>query len=259
MFRFRYPKKKTTVPKERPVVTYWIIALCMVIFFGEMVGSFAFGSGWVQGVFNTFGFSLDALLSGKLWTPLTSIFVHATPDHLILNMIALFFFGRVVEEGLQWKRYLLIFFVAGLAGEGAIILASVLGIMPAWIPTVGASAAIFGIMAAAVLVKPFEFVMYPYIVPLPLVLVAVLYTLYNVIAFLAVLATGAASSVAYASHFGGLAAGAYFGLKYEGRKRGLLVLALVIAILIAIPLVWSLLQSLEIINYISVTSRFVQP
>jgi len=255
MFGIR--KRKAQIKKERPTLTYGIIGICTVIFLVELAGHLLFGDTWVKWLFDNFGFSLKGLIEGKWWTLFTSIFVHATPDHLILNMIALFFFGRVVEEGLYWKRYLLIFFASALAGEGAISLASLLGLMPASIPTVGASAAIFGIMATAVLVKPFEFVVYPYLIPLPLILVAVLYTLYNVIAFIAVIATGVSTSVAYASHFGGLAAGIYFGLKYEGRRRGLLVLALVIAILIAIPVIWSFLQSLEILNYITVTSRIL--
>jgi len=253
MFKFNAPKyAEPKKPEGKPTLTYAVIALCMLIFLAEIYGSTAYGKDWTKGMFNQYGFSLAGLLEGKWWTPLTSLFVHATPDHLVLNMIALFFFGRAVEEGLERKKWLLIFLASGLAGEGAIILASIFGIMPAAIPTVGASAAIFGMMAAAVLVKPFEIITYPYLIPLPMIVVAVVYTVYNVIAFLAVLGTGAATDVAYVSHFGGLAAGALLGFKFEGVKRGLAVLAVVVAILIAIPLIWGMVQSLQAFGYLSV-------
>lgn len=246
MFRSDAPKN------GRPLLTYSVIALCMIIFLAEVYGSTTYGKEWTAEMFGTYGFSTAGVLGGKWWTPITSLFVHATPDHLILNMIALFFFGRAVEERMERKKWLLVFAASGLAGEGAIILASALGMMPAAIPTVGASAAIFGLMATAVMVKPFELVAYPYLVPLPLVLVAVVYSLYNVVAFLAVLATGAETTVAYASHFGGLAAGAYLGFRFEGVKRGLMVLAVVTTILIAIPLVWGAMQALQVLSYLSI-------
>jgi hypothetical protein len=252
MFRFTHEDGKP--PEVKPFLTYGIIALCMIIFLAEAYGSMTYGKDWTGQMFNFFGFSQAGLLSGEWWTTITSLFVHATPDHLILNMIALFFFGHIVEQGLGKKRFLLIFFASGLAGEAAILLASYLGIMPAAIPTVGASAAIFGLMAAAVLVKPFEIIVYPYLIPLPVVIVAIVYAVYNVIAFLTVLGTGAATDVAYASHFGGLAMGALLGFRFEGAKRGLTVLAVVIAILIVIPLLWDAVQSLQVFSYLSVFS-----
>jgi hypothetical protein len=251
---FRFPKQDSKPPEVKPLLTYGIIALCLIIFLAEAYGSMTYGKEWTAQMFNAFGFSTAGLISGEWWTPVTSLFVHATPDHLMLNMIALFFFGHIVEQGLGKKKFLLIFFASGLAGEAAILLAAQLGIMPAAIPTVGASAAIFGLMGAAVLVKPFEIIVYPYLIPLPLVIVAVVYAVYNVVAFLTVIGTGAATDVAYASHFGGLAMGVLLGFRFEGAKRGLMVLAAVAAILIAIPLIWGFVQSLQVFSYTSIFS-----
>jgi membrane associated rhomboid family serine protease len=128
---------------------------------------------------------------------------------------------------------------------------SLLGIMPASVPTIGASAAIFGLMGTAMLVKPFEFVFYPYLIPVPLIIVALLYTLYNIGAFVAVLFLGEASEIAYAAHIGGLFTGALFGFREEGAKRGILVLVMIILLLVLIPVLWGALQYLEIFNYIS--------
>ncbi|MFB6215361.1 MAG: rhomboid family intramembrane serine protease, partial [Candidatus Aenigmatarchaeota archaeon] len=49
-------------------------------------------------VFQTYGFSGNSLLNGEVWTLVTSIFLHGGPAHLILNCIALFFFGRSLED-----------------------------------------------------------------------------------------------------------------------------------------------------------------
>lgn len=251
MFRFA---RQSGPPEIKPVLTYGLIALCMIVFLAEMYGSTAYGEDWTAQMFRTFGFSWAGLMGGKWWTLITSLFVHATPEHLVLNMIALFFFGHIVEQGLNKRKFLLIFFASGIAGEAAILLASYLGVMPAAIPTVGASAAIFGLMATAVLVKPFEIIVYPYMIPLPLVVVAVVYALFNVLAFLTVLGTGAATDVAYASHFGGLAMGALLGFRFEGVKRGMKVLAAVVAILVVIPLIWGAIHSLNVFNYLAIFS-----
>jgi len=251
MFRFvRNDYEKT--PKVKPLLTYGLILFCALVFLAEAYGSTAYGKDWSASMFKELGFSWAGVAQGKVWTLVTSLFLHATPSHLVLNMIALFFFGHIVEQCLGRKKLLTVFFVSGFAGEAAMVLAAWLGMVSATVPTVGASAAVFGLMATAMIVKPFEMIEYPYLIPLPLVVVAVVYTFYNAAAFLSVIGAGAATDVAYASHFGGLAAGAYFGLRSESKKHDLMVLALVVALLVAIPLVWDLVKTLEIFSYVSI-------
>ncbi|MFQ6010389.1 MAG: rhomboid family intramembrane serine protease, partial [Candidatus Aenigmatarchaeota archaeon] len=167
-----------------------------------------------------------------------------------------FFFGRVIEDNLGKKKFLLIFFLSSFVGTAAVSASVVLGWMPAGIPTIGASAAIFGLLGAAMMTSPFEMVFYPYIIPVPLVLVALLYTLYNIGAFIAVLLTGAQTEIAYAAHLGGLFAGTFFGFREEGTTHGIMVLFLIFFILLIIPFLWSILSYLEILNYIGMLSTF---
>ena len=157
------------------------------------------------------------------------------------------------------KKVLFIFFVSGIVGNLTVSAAGALGLMPAGIPTIGASAAIFGLMGAAMFVKPFDMIFYPYLIPVPLIMVAVLYTLYNLGAFIAVLVTGAETDIAFVAHLGGLIAGAYLGFREEGIKKGLLVILLIFIILLAIPFIIELLNYLELFNYVPSLSQAFSP
>jgi membrane associated rhomboid family serine protease len=235
--------------------TYLLIATCIAVFLFEIFYNYVLGKPAFDNLFYTYGFSLDNLLAGKWWTFITSIFLHANPEHLILNMVALFFFGSALEHGVGWKKTLLIFFVSATVGNIAVLIANLIGIMPASVPVVGASAAIFGLLGSAMLVKPLEFVMFPYLVPVPLLLIALIYIFFNITEFIVVLFKGGATDIAYVAHIGGLICGMLFGFKQEGQKKSLFVLLLILAILIAVPFFLELLRYIEIANYTSLISQ----
>ena len=202
-------------------------------------------------LFYDLGFSAKALLEGKWWCLLTSIFLHASPEHLAMNSLALFFFGHAVEEKLGKIKTLFIFFISAIVGELFVLVLSFLNLYPFAIPTVGASAGIFGLMGVAMLVKPFEFIFYPYLIPLPLFLIGIIYALSNLLYFAYHLATGIESDISYAAHLGGLLAGIYFGLKEEREKRALAVLLIILAIAL-LPFFLEMMENLEQINYLNI-------
>ncbi len=78
------------------------------------------------------------------WTLITYMFLHASWIHILFNMLALFWFGPRVEERLGGRSFLTLYFVSGIAG-GLLSLA-----IPAtrFVPIVGASGAIMGVMVA---------------------------------------------------------------------------------------------------------------
>jgi len=88
-----------------------------------------------------------------IWQIFTSMFVHFGIMHLSLNMIALYFFGNIVENNLGRRNFLIIYILSGLAGNIASLfllkytIPSSL-IDPNLIPSAGASGAIFGILGA---------------------------------------------------------------------------------------------------------------
>ena len=53
---------------------------------------------------------------GMYWEPFTYMFVHGNFQHILFNMIALFFFGLSVERALGTKEFLLMYFVCGILG-----------------------------------------------------------------------------------------------------------------------------------------------
>lgn len=256
--KFRKKYKFKGYQDKKPKLTYLIISFCIGVFLLEMFLGFNYGEKAIVAIFNYFGFSLNALFEGNYFVFLTSIFLHASAEHLILNMFALYFFGRVIELELGWKRFLLIFFATGILGDLALLLTTFLGFYSAAVPTIGASAAIFGLMGVAMLIKPLEFVFYPYLIPVPLALVAILYTLYNIGALLLSLIVGQATEIAYVAHIGGLIGGVLFGLKQEKSRKGLIIILIFILLLMLIPIIWNFLLFLEKVNYMTIFSEVLR-
>jgi membrane associated rhomboid family serine protease len=84
---------------------------------------------------------------GDWWRLVTAMFLHASIAHIALNMVALVYIGRPVEEYLGSFRYALLYFVSGLAGSAGALVADPRGV------TVGASGAIFGILGAMLIIE----------------------------------------------------------------------------------------------------------
>jgi membrane associated rhomboid family serine protease len=88
-----------------------------------------------------------AVASGDWWRLITCTFLHASLIHIAFNMYFLWFVGTAVEQVLGRGRFLLVYFVSGLAGS-----AGALVVNPTQ-RTVGASGAIFGILGAALILE----------------------------------------------------------------------------------------------------------
>jgi membrane associated rhomboid family serine protease len=82
----------------------------------------------------------------EYWRLLTSMFLHAGIFHLLFNMWALWVVGSFLERVMGSLRFVLLYFVAGLAGSVMVLVAS-----PPNVATVGASGAIFGVFGATFL------------------------------------------------------------------------------------------------------------
>src|SRR5436305_5945877 len=83
----------------------------------------------------------------QYWRLLTAAFLHYGPFHLLMNMLALYWFGSLLEQRIGSAKYLLLYLVSGLAGSAGALLASPLQ------PTVGASGAIFGVLGAGLVLE----------------------------------------------------------------------------------------------------------
>lgn len=84
------------------------------------------------------------------FTLITSTFLHGGIFHLAGNMLFLWIFGDNVEDAMGPIRFLLFYFLAGIAGAALQIVAN----SSSGTPMVGASGAIAGVMAAYLLLYP---------------------------------------------------------------------------------------------------------
>mgnify|MGYP003880768623 CR=1 FL=1 len=165
-----------------------------------------------QDVIERFAFSVKGFFSGNFLSVLSSVFLHANAEHLILNMLALYYFGTVVESKIGWKKSLTIFGLGSLVGYLIVIIAWKFGFVAAETPVMGVSSGVFALMGTALFVRPLGIVgFYPYAIPMPVFLAVLLYLYYNATAFVNVVLTQTKMETVYAAHLGGLFVGGVLG------------------------------------------------
>lgn len=207
-------------------LTVFLILLCVAgfiypMFFIQDIDSF----------YDTYAFS-GQNLPERPYVLVTSIFMHGNLMHLISNILVLFFFGMAVEKEIGPWKMMAIFFAGGFLGD----LLSLL-VYPFDALSVGASAGIFALVGAGILVKPLDFSFYPFIMPMPLALIGIMYAIYNIYGFI----TDPLGEISYIAHFGGLIVGLTYGFRREGFKKGMKIILLMLLLMIAIPVIFMML------------------
>jgi membrane associated rhomboid family serine protease len=135
-----------TTRRNPGVVTMTLIGINVGIYFLQLAGgaSVNANSGWIFEHGALYG---PLVAQGDWYRLLSAAFLHYGPIHLGLNMLALWWIGRPLENYLGPVRYLLLYLVSGLAGSAGALIANPTGV------TVGASGAIFGILGAAIVLE----------------------------------------------------------------------------------------------------------
>lgn len=87
---------------------------------------------------------------GEYYRMFTSMFLHFGVEHLINNMIVLLALGMHLEPHIGKIRFVLIYFLSGLAGNAVSLMYEI--ITGEYAVSAGASGAVFGIMGALVIV-----------------------------------------------------------------------------------------------------------
>ena len=128
------------------IVTTVLIAINVGIYLLQLAGgaSINANSGWIYIHGVLFG---PLVAQGDWYRLLTAAFLHYGPIHLGMNMLALWWIGRPLEDWLGPVRYLLLYLVSGLAGSAGALIAN------PTVPSAGASGAIFGILGAAIVLE----------------------------------------------------------------------------------------------------------
>lgn len=121
---------------KKPVVTYGLVGLNVIVF---ILMSLTGGSTNVENLLR-FGASYQPLiLAGQWYRLITPMFIHIGLEHLLLNMLTLYFCGIFLENIFGHWRFITLYFVAGIGGN---LLSTSLGNNTI---SAGASTAIFGL------------------------------------------------------------------------------------------------------------------
>lgn len=121
-----------------PAVTYSLMAAVLAAFvWAEATGS------WEA----TLDYAIAPVVAGEWHRWVTAGFLHAGIAHLAMNMFVLWQFGPMVERLLGRWRFAALYLLGLLGSSGAVVL---LG--EERVPHVGASGAIFGVIAAYIII-----------------------------------------------------------------------------------------------------------
>lgn len=137
-------------------VTYGIMIVCAVVFALQWLSATFAGNGVTQALWYAPAYSLPpeavpgAAFGFEPWRMLTAMFTHSTGFifHILFNMYALWLFGRNLEELLGRAWFLVLYLFAGLGGSLGVMIWGYFDTQSILVPTVGASGAIFGVLAA---------------------------------------------------------------------------------------------------------------
>lgn len=127
-----------------------------------------------------------AIYEFQIWRFVTFQFLHAGFGHLFANCLGLFFFGPHIERWMTSRAYLTFYLLCGIAGA---LFYTLLFFLPGFldgyhpgIPMVGASAGLFGILAAFYFIAPDARVLLFFVIPLQMRTLAVVYFLLETLA-----------------------------------------------------------------------------
>ncbi len=124
-----------------PVVTYAIIALCLLVFVAQNI------PGTVGTLVDIFGAYRPRFTAQLPWTMITSMFLHGSIPHIALNMFSLYIFGSILERSIGRWRFLALYLVSGFGGSVAVL------VLAPQSAVVGASGAIFGLLGAFFIIQ----------------------------------------------------------------------------------------------------------
>jgi rhomboid protease GluP len=121
-----------------PMVTYALLGITILIFILQMLSETLLGSDYPA----MLGMKENSLVvQGQFWRLLTPVFLHGSLLHIGFNMYALWVIGGRMERAYGHGKFIALYFLSAYAGNVFSFL-----FQPS--PSLGASTAIFGLLAA---------------------------------------------------------------------------------------------------------------
>ncbi len=191
-------------------VTTWLIAVCVAVYVLDP---------FINGFFREWLHmsTSHAIWGLQYWRFIGFQFLHADLQHLIFNMIGLYFFGPLVEQYLGGKRYLAFYLLCGIFGAVLYLVLNLAGyVVGEEIPfllvndpasqLIGASAGVFGILIAGAFLAPNVKVLVFFILPMKLSTMAYLLVGFSLFTMF----SNGSNAGGETAHLGGALAGWYF-------------------------------------------------
>ena len=220
------PLKDDNPTLGKPLVTYFIIGLCVIIFFAQL-GSETYRTGQL---FYSYGL-IPSVLMGHDQMPqdlyaipgyltiFSSMFLHGGFMHLAGNMLYMWIFADNIEDNLGSINFLIFYLISGVGAA----MAQVLMDTHSQIPMVGASGAIGGVLGAYLINHPHArvLVLIPFGFFSQLIKIRALYVLgfWFVLQFInSSMMSSDGGGVAYAAHIGGFISGMILILFFNKKK-----------------------------------------
>ena len=215
------PLKDDNPTSGRPIVTYFLIGICVLVFLIQL-GSQSYKTGQL---FYSYGL-IPSVLMGHNQLPIdlymvpayvtifSSMFMHGGFMHLIGNMLYMLIFADNIEDNLGPTKFIIFYLLSGVGAAMAQVFMDV----HSQIPMVGASGAIGGVLGAYLINHPNArvLVLIPFGFFSQLIKIRALYVLgfWFILQFIS---TG--GGVAYAAHIGGFVSGMILILFFNKKKR----------------------------------------
>jgi membrane associated rhomboid family serine protease len=139
----------------------------------------------------------------QLWRFVTYMFLHGGFWHIGFNMFALWMFGSQIEARWGQRNFLIYYFVCGLGGAIVYGIFKVFG-METFVPMIGASAGVMGVLLAYGMTFPNSIILFMFIIPMKAKYFVIL------LALIDLLSIPGGGSVAHLAHLGGMLAGFLF-------------------------------------------------
>lgn len=156
-------------------------------------------------------------------TMLTSMFMHGGWAHLFGNMLFLYIFGDNVEHRMGGLKFLAFYVVCGIVSALAQVFATSMTGGNQYIPMLGASGAISGVLAAYLVLFPHQRVRVligRVVTAVPAFMAIGAWFVFQLVSGLGVLGNDSqVGGVAYAAHIGGFIAGLLLVKLFAGREN----------------------------------------
>lgn len=158
-------------------------------------------------------------------TLITSMFMHGGLAHIAGNMLFLWIFGDNIEDAMGHGRYFIFYLLCGiLAGLAHVFTTAFFG-QSLYIPSLGASGAISGVMGGYILLFPSRrvhiWLFFIFTISVPAFIAVGIWFAFQVINGLGILGGDETGGVAYAAHIGGFIAGLVLVRAFARRRRPL--------------------------------------